>query len=63
MFMSRRSLEAGILVSFALLAFAVAGFFDRNGTVDSESEEIVASSKYQHCSHLYTPDTKEEIAN
>lgn len=45
---TRQSLEASILVSFAILAVTLAGFFERNGTVDGSSgtEEAVASSKY-----------------
>ena len=44
-FMSRRSLEAGILVSFAILAVGFAGFFERNETVDSAAQDVATSSE------------------
>jgi hypothetical protein len=43
-FMSRRSLEAGILVSFAILAVCFAGFFDRNETVDAAPDAGITTS-------------------
>ena len=44
-FMSRRSLEAGILVAFAILAVGFASFFERNETSEVASEDISVSSE------------------
>ena len=60
-FMSRRSLEAGILVAFAILAVGFASFFERNETSEVASEDISVSSESsvtdtQHCAVLMVHD-------